>query len=103
MSRTIDTQRTSTQKSAKDTAPSSNGTDPLDVIPEHLHRHVLGFLLAKPIPTKHPRDLEDKKRPFDMVRDDHHNHFTRFQAMESCCGRLCQPRRAAPKFSLREI
>ena len=32
--------------------------DPLDAIPEHLHRSILGFLLAKPVPAKRPRDLE---------------------------------------------
>jgi hypothetical protein len=43
------------------------------MIPEHLHRHIVSFLLAKHVPTKSPRDLEAKQRPFDELRDHHHS------------------------------
>lgn len=43
------------------------------MIPEHLQRHVISFLLAKPISPTYSRTLEIKQRPYKQFRDNHHN------------------------------
>jgi hypothetical protein len=77
--------------------------DPLDAIPEHLHRStcILGFLLAKPVPVKRPRDLDDKIRLFDMVQSDHHNISLRsFPTAGELLRANVSTEVRSPKFSL---
>lgn len=61
------------QKSVKDAPLDRESMNAFDMIPEHLHSHILGFLLAKPIPVEHPKNFNVKTRPYDMLREDHHH------------------------------